>query len=152
MLEDIAIFFNNEGEEEEYTTSQQCIGIKEIFRGFIVKDWEGSNFNSERFRELNKVLVVNAVLFYKECWTSRNECNFNEEQQRNRVMKWYEEVKRNVEENEPLAVKTFVRRNAINVQRCSVDTIKQWIYNVKEISKKVQKTPQGDIRRYIANA
>ena len=152
MLEDIATFFNNDGEDEEHTTSQQCVGIKEIFRGFIVKDWEGSNFNSERFRELNKVLVVNAVLFYKECWTLRNECNNNEEQQRNRVTKWYEEVKHNVEVNEPLAVQTFVRRNKIKVQRSSIESIKQWMCNVKEISKKVQRTPQGDIRRFIANA
>ena len=117
-----------------------------------MKDWEGSNFNSERFRELNKVLVVNAVLFYKEYWTSGNEFNYNKEQQRNRVMKWYEEVKSDVEENEPLAVQTFARRNAINVQRCSVETIKQWIHNIKEISKKVQRMPRGCIRRFIANA
>ena len=88
-------------------------------------------------------------MFYKECWKSRNECNNNVEQQKNRVIKWYEEVKQNIEENEPIAVKTFARRNAINVQRCNVDTIKQWIYNVKEIIKKVQRTPQGDIRRFI---
>ena len=37
MLEDIANFFDN-GDEEEYETSQQYISIKEIFRGFVVKD------------------------------------------------------------------------------------------------------------------
>ena len=78
MLEDIVNFFDN-GDEEEYETSQQYIGMKEIFRGFVVKDWEGSNFNCEKFRELNKVLIVNAVLFYKECWAHRNEYYFNEE-------------------------------------------------------------------------
>ena len=124
-------------------------GITAMRQACEIAHFYGSDFNSERFRELNKTLVLNAVMFYKECWKSRNECNNNVEQQKNRVIKWYEEVKQNIEENEPIAVKTFARRNAINVQRCNVDTIKQWIYNVKEIIKKVQRTLQGDIRRFI---
>jgi len=47
------------------------------------------------------VLIVNTVLFCKEYWAHRNECYFNEEKQRKRVVQWYKEVKRNAEENEP---------------------------------------------------
>ena len=100
---------------------------------------------------MNKVLVVNAVLFYKECWTCRNEWYYNEGKQRSRVIKWYEEVKRKVEENEPPQVKMFVRRNKINVQSCSIETIKKWIYNVTDLSKKVERLPKGNIRRFIEN-
>lgn len=48
-------------------TSQQHVGIREIVRGFAEKDWEGANFNCEKYKELNKVLIVNAVLFCKGC-------------------------------------------------------------------------------------
>ena len=81
ILEDILIFFDS-GEEEEFETSQQYIGIREIFIGFIVKNWEGASFNCEKFRDLNKVLIVNAVLFYKQCWTYRNEYYFNKEKRK----------------------------------------------------------------------
>ena len=59
--------------------------------------------------------MVNTILFYKEYWISRNELNYNEEQQRNRVMEWDKEVKSDVGENELFAVQTFARRNVINV-------------------------------------
>jgi len=57
MIEDIIVYFDN-GDEEEYTTSQQYIGIRELFRGYIVKDWVGSNFNCDTYNELNKIVVV----------------------------------------------------------------------------------------------
>ena len=67
ILEDIAISFDSEEEEEENKTSEQYICIRESFRGYILKDWEGAHFNCNKFRDLNKVLIVNVVLFYKEC-------------------------------------------------------------------------------------
>ena len=149
MLEDIAMFFDNGNEDEGCVTSQQHVGIREIFRGFAVKDWEGVNFYCEKFKELNKVLIVNAVLFCKECWDHRNECYNNAEKQRNRIVKWYEEVKENAEENETSQVKLFVRRSKINVEQCNADTIKTWICNVKKLIKKVEKSPIGDIRRHM---
>ena len=84
MLKDISIFFS--GEEDEYETSQQYISMKELFRGFVVKDQEEVNFNCNKFRDLNKVFIVNEVLFYKECWVHRNEYYFNEE---NKEKGWY---------------------------------------------------------------
>ena len=67
------------------------------------------------------------------------------------MIKWYEEVKRKVEENEPPQVKMFARRNKINVQSYSIETIKKWIYNVTDLSKKVERLPKGDIRRFMEN-
>ena len=48
MLKDILIFFDSR-EEDKLETSQQYISIREIFRGFVVKDWEGVNFNYDKF-------------------------------------------------------------------------------------------------------
>ena len=57
-----------EEEEEEYETNQQYIEISKIFRGFIVKDWKGADFNCNKYRALNKILIFNAVQFYRKCW------------------------------------------------------------------------------------
>ena len=148
MLEDVAIYFD-ESEEDEYQTSQQCIGIGEIFRGFIVKDWEGADFHCEKYSELNKILVANAVRFYNECWKDRNEWYFNERKQKERVVKWYHEIKREVEEKGPMQVKVFVRRSQLDVQRCSTETIKKWIRNASELCKRIERLPKSDIRRYM---
>ena len=66
MTKDITVCFDN-GDEDEHTTSQQCIGIQELFRGCVVKDWVGANFNCKAHSELNVILVMHAVKFYIEC-------------------------------------------------------------------------------------
>ena len=58
-------------------------------------------------------------------------------------------MKRKAEENEPPQVQLFVRRSKINIERCSTETIKTWIYNVKNLIRKVEKLPKGDIRRFM---
>ena len=55
-----------------------------------------------------------------------------------------------MEENEPLAVKTFVRRYKIDAERSSVERVKSWIYSVKEMIKKVEKIPENDINRFFS--
>ena len=148
LIEDIVVYFED-GDEDEYESSQQHVGMKNLFRGFIVKDWEGANFNCVKYSQLNKIVIVNAVKFCNQCWKHRNEEFHNEEKQRVRMINWYNNLKRKVEQDEPPQVKLFVRRNHIDVQRSSTETIKTWIYNVKEIMKKVEKLPKGDIRRYF---
>ena len=44
----------------------------------------------------------------------------------------------------------FAQRTSSNIQSNNVIEIKQWIYNVKEMSKKVERLPQGDTRRYFS--
>jgi len=147
MMKDIAVYLNG-GEEEEYTTSQQYIGIQELFRGYVVKDWIGANFNCNVFSELNVILVIHAVKFYIECWEHRNEIFHNETKQRSRMINWYIEMKEEIESNDPQQVQLFVRRTALDLNRCNTDTIRTWIQNVIELRKKVKKLPKGDIRRF----
>ena len=52
-------------------------------------------------------------------------------------------------ENEPIKVRMFIQRTDRNVNNNNMIEMKQWIYNVKEMSKKVEKLPQGDIRRFF---
>ena len=43
----------------------------------------------------------------------------------------------------------YVKKHEINVQQCKIETIKRWFNNVKEFERKIEKTPQNDIRRYF---
>ena len=147
MIEDIAGYLYG-CEEDEYATTQQYIGFKELFRGYVVKDWIGTDFNCTKYSELNKIIVVHAVKFYNECWKHRNEVFHNEKLQRVRMIKWYEKLKEEVEMNDPPQVKLFAQRTALDVERSNTETIKMWIQNVKELQRKVEKLPKGDIRRF----
>ena len=98
---------------------------------------------------MNKVVIKHAVRFYNECWRHRNDEFHDEAKQRNRFINWYEKLKKEVESHEPPQVKLFVRRSALDLKRCSTETIRTWIHNVKELQKKVQKLSKGDIRRYF---
>ena len=152
MLEDIVKFFNGGEEEEnaeEFETSQQHVGMKELFRGCVVRDWKQADFNCTKYADLNRILVRSAVLFCNKCWKHRNECLHDAEMQRKRIISWHDKIKEKVENDEPPTVKLFAMRNKIDAERCSTETIRVWIYNVKEIIKKAEKLPRGDIRRFF---
>ena len=55
-----------------------------------------------------------------------------------------------MEEKELLAVKTFARRHNIDAERSSVEKVKNWMHSVKEMIRKVEKTPLNDIRRFFS--
>ena len=148
MIEDILKYLEEE-EEEEYDTTQEFIGFKHLFQGIVIRDWKGTDLRCRKYRKLNKILVKHCVMFYKKCWDDRNELYHDIDRQRNRICKWYEKIKEHVRENEPVEVKTFAQRTSRNINENNVQEMRQWIYNVKEISKKVKSLPQGDIRRFL---
>ena len=78
MLEDIMVYLEN-GDPEEYKTTQYFVEMNAIFRGFIVKNWKGANFQCEKYRTVNKIVVNHSVQFYRKCWMHRNESYHNPE-------------------------------------------------------------------------
>ena len=46
-------------------------------------------------------------------------------------------------------MRMYVKKHEINVQQCTTETIKKWINNVKEFERKIERTPQNNIRRYF---
>ena len=150
MLEDIAGFLQNDVEEDDYETSQQCVGMKEIFRGIAVKDWKGADFNCAKYHKLNKIIVCHSVQYYRKCWLNRNEKSHDEEIQRKRVKEWKKNIEEQVERKEPMAVKTHVNRTKIDEERSSVDQIRRWMHGIKDMIKKVEKMPENDIRKYFS--
>ena len=125
------------------------IGMRSLFRGYIIKTWKGVNFSVTTYKNINKIVVRYCVLYYKLCWDNRNQSLHSETVQRERVLEWYSKVKAQVETKEPRQVKLFAMRNHIQVERCRMETVLQWIYNVLKMIKKVEKVPQNDIRRYF---
>ena len=114
-----------------------------------MKDWDGADFNCGECTYLNKILVKKVVLFYSKCWKHRNNAYHDEEKQRERLIKWCERTKLQVEMHEPEQVKLFMRRNKIDVTRCENETMRLWICNANELRKKVEKFPANDIRRHF---
>ena len=53
-------------------------------------------------------------------------------------------------ENEPIKVRMFTQRTNRNISNSNLSEIKQWIYNMKEMSKRVEKFLQGDIRHFFS--
>ena len=86
FIENILWYLENE-EEEEYETNQSLIGMKELFRGYVMVVWEGTDLNSKKYRVLNKIVVKKCVEFYVKCWKYRNEIYYDEEKQKERVKK-----------------------------------------------------------------
>ena len=93
MIEDTLACLDEE-EERECETNQHCIGMKALFRGIVVKDWKGADFNCNKYETLNKVLVCHAVQHCRKCWLHRNECCNDECKQKELVVKWKEKLKR----------------------------------------------------------
>ena len=124
--------------------------MKELFRGYIVVVWKGTNINSDKYKVLNKIVVQKCVEFYVKYQKHRYEIYRNEEKQNNRVKKWYEKEKERTQNSEMQQVREYVKKFKINIERCNIDTIKKWIMNLKIIEKKIEKVSKNDIRRYIS--
>jgi len=85
MIKDIIVYLE-EGDEDEYETSQQYIGMRELFRRIVVKDWKGSDFHYTKYEVLNKILVYHAMQYYRKCWLHRNECYYDADKQKKHVI------------------------------------------------------------------
>ena len=60
--------------EDQFCDNQQCTGIKEIFRGKSVKDWEMLLQESADVRPYDKMLVLCAVIYVIHIGRSNTQC------------------------------------------------------------------------------
>ena len=76
-----------EGENnEECETNQCCIGMQNLFRGCVIKDWVGTNFSTTKHRNLNKIVARKCAEYYNKCWIQRNEVSYNEIKHKERIV------------------------------------------------------------------
>ena len=124
--------------------------MQELFRGYVVVVWKGTNFSSTKYNVLNKIVAKKCVEFYVKCQKQRNKIYHDEHKQRERVEKWYEKEKEKAKESDIPQVGEFAQKFKINIKQCTVDTIKKWIMNLRKIEKKMERVPANDIRRYFS--
>ena len=58
-------------------------------------------------------------------------------------------MKQDAKNSQYLQVKVFIMRNQIEIEKYRIETIKTWIYDMKEIQKKLEKIPKNDIRIFF---
>ena len=49
-------------------------------------------------------------------------------------------------------VRAFAERNKLRIEDCRIETIKKWIYAIKEIKRKLEKIPRNDIRIFLLHS
>ena len=148
FCEDILVCLE-EDEEAECETNQQCVGMKELFRGYVIRDWMGLNFSTKKYRYVNKIIVSECVCFYDRCWKHRNEAQHDESKQKERMKRWCEKEKERGMRSNMRQIRMFVEKCKIDENRCDSDAYKRWIMNLKAIERKVEKTPENDIRGFM---
>jgi len=124
FVEDIMKYVRNE-EEGEYKSNQQYVGMKELFRGYIVKVWFGTQFNSLKYHNLNKIIAKKCVEYYLKCWKERNEEYKNEEKQRQRIINWYRNILEMVEKGGDTQLRKYVQKHQIDVEHCRTESIRK---------------------------
>lgn len=147
FCEDILVHLEND-QEVEYETNQQCIGMMELFRGCVAKNWMSADMNVKKCRYLNMILARECVCFYDQCWKHRNEIMHDPIKQKEIMMRWYENEKEKGSRSPSRQMRMHMDKCKLDVERCNSDAIKRWIMNIRTIEKKVEKIPANDIRRH----
>ena len=122
--------------------------MEELFRGYVVAVWDGTDC-SRKYHVLNKIVAKMCVEFYMKCWKHRNKIYPDESKQKERIIKWFENEKERAEQSEKTQVREFVKKFKINIEHCSVETIKTCIRNLKIFEQKIESKPVNDMRRYF---
>ena len=147
--EDIMRYLEYEDDKDECETSQWLIGMKDLFRGCIVKVWFGIDMSSDIHRSANKVIVRKCVEFYAKCWKHRNEAYHDKEKQKIRIKNWLRKEKEMAMQSENAQVREYANVFKINEDRSDIEKIKKWIMNLKKLQSKVEKVKRNDIRNYM---
>ena len=79
LLTDAKEYLHNEQQDEGHTT-QSLVGMKHLFRGWIVKNWTNvQEAQPKRMHSINKIVIKQSVIFYAEAWKHRNEIKHDPE-------------------------------------------------------------------------
>ena len=120
----------------------------ELFCRYVAKVQEGSDFSSNKYRIVNKCLIKHVMHFCNECQKDRNEYDCNKRSKEKELcngVKMY----RHMNEKELPQVKIFPKQVEVDLRRCSAKIMLKQVYEVKEMTKKVEKLLKGDIRWFF---
>ena len=68
LLNDISRYLKN---EKSFESNQEMLGMRNMFRGIVVKSWTGNNFETSADCKHNKMIVKESARFYNEHWVDR---------------------------------------------------------------------------------
>ena len=69
MIKKVRKYFNR---ESNFCTNQQVLGMREVFRGVVVKSWVYLPLEKIKFSKHNEKLVRKAVNLHSECRKEQN--------------------------------------------------------------------------------
>ena len=144
FIQNIGLFLNG---HSNMTGTQAAIGYKNIFRGFIVRDWFGSNESQQKFGELNRVIVHDAVTHYAANWRVRNLRRNSQECQKERLLEWAKGENASVE-NFKTPVLARYMQNYDRIMTMTPDKIKKWLIALHSLRKKSRNSVTNDIRAF----
>ena len=109
LLQDIDHFLKQD-EEYEGVTTMSIVRMKELFRGWITKNWiNPTEPQPKKLHSVNKLIVKRSVIFYLEAWKHRNEVRHNPKKYKEFIHKWNHNVKEKIENDNRPEVRKYVR-------------------------------------------
>ena len=123
FCEDILLYLNSK-DEDEYETNQIHLGMKNIFRGYIVSNQYDTNFSKAKYSECNRVIIKHSINYYMKCQHLSNKITHNEQKQHKRILTWYHNEYNKAIENQFAQVKQFAINKKLNIDSTNTETIR----------------------------
>ena len=125
MVNDIVKYFNT---EEFFWTNQQAWGVREIFRGVVVKSWVAMPVESIKFKKHNKILIKKAVEFYSKCWKERCNVLHSLECRKQRLNKEIKGIKTESMKGAKMNYNSYVKSCPTNEETKTIESMRVWIW------------------------
>lgn len=133
---DVKKFLKNEG---TFHTNQAIVGLKQLFRGIVVKKWIEHNERFIEHHECNKVLVKKCVNFYHKTWKLR--CiEWHKEEHKVKVLRDQVKIMKDPEEIETVeGLYDYVNLHAIIEDTANCAELSKWIEGFRVFKKNAPK-------------
>ena len=79
----------------------------------------------------------------------RNKKLHNKNVQRSRIKGQYKKERQNIIKQQYPQVKKYIEDKALNLENCTINYIRYWVYVPKELKRRAEKYKKKDIRGYF---
>jgi len=146
MENDIVKYFNK---EENFWTNQQVLGMRDVFRGIVVRDWGALPIECIDFTPYNKVMIKKAVDFYSACWNNRCVVMHSPEVRKQYLRKELKAIKLEAMSGTIENYNRYVKAYPINEETASLESMSMWIKKARVFRNNTKRSGQQDIRNLL---
>jgi len=146
MENDIVKYSNK---EENFWTNQQVLGMREVFRGIVVRDWVAMPIECIDFTPCNKVLIKKALNFYSECWNNRCVVMHSPEVRKQHLRKDIKAIKLEAISGIIQNYNRYVNAYPINEELATVESMRILIKKATVFRSNTKRSGQQDIRNLL---